>query len=285
MGFDAFGLPAEQYAVETGVHPRLTTERNVGNFTRQLRAFGLSYDWDRVLATTDPGYYRWTQWIFLRLFHSWFDPEQGRARPIAELVGELERGERLAGDRPWGELIPAERQAYLNGRRLAYIDEVPVNWCPGLGTVLANEEVTREGRSERGDFPVYRRPLRQWMLRITAYAERLLGDLDLVDWPESIKSMQRNWIGRSEGARVAFAVEGSAAVIEVFTTRPDTLFGATYMVLAPEHPLVEAIVPDAWPPGTPEAWRGGTPTPRQAVADYQQRASGRSELERQVEAR
>jgi len=181
MGFDAFGLPAEQYAVETGVHPRLTTERNVGNFTRQLRAFGLSYDWDRVLATTDPGYYRWTQWIFLRLFHSWFDPEQGRARPIAELVGELERGERLAGDRPWGELIPAERQTYLNSRRLAYIDEVPVNWCPGLGTVLANEEVTREGRSERGDFPVYRRPLRQWMLRITAYAERLLADLELVD--------------------------------------------------------------------------------------------------------
>ncbi|MFH1331056.1 MAG: leucine--tRNA ligase [Actinomycetota bacterium] len=285
MGFDAFGLPAEQYAVETGVHPRLTTERNVGNFTRQLRAFGLSYDWDRALATTDPGYYRWTQWIFLRLFHSWFDPEQGKARPITELVGELERGQRFAGDRPWGELTAAERDAYLNDRRLAYIDEVPVNWCPGLGTVLANEEVTSEGRSERGGFPVYRRPLRQWMLRITVYAERLLAGLDLVDWPESIKAMQRNWIGRSEGARVLFPVAGSAEVIEVFTTRPDTLFGATYMVLAPEHPLVGALVPDAWPQGTPAAWTGGAASPRQAVADYQRRASGRSELERQAETR
>ena len=162
---------------------------------------------------------------------------------------------------------------------------MPVNWCPGLGTVLANEEVTREGRSDRGDFPVYRRPLRQWMLRITAYAERLLDDLDLVDWPESIKAMQRNWIGRSEGARVLFPVEGSAEVIEVFTTRPDTLFGATYMVLAPEHSLVEALVPEAWPPGTPAGWTLGAATPRQAVAEYQRRASGRSELERQAETR
>jgi len=285
MGFDAFGLPAEQYAVETGVHPRITTERNVANFTRQLRAFGLSYDWDRSFATTDPAYYRWTQWIFLRLFHSWFDPEQGKARPIAALEAELAAGERSADGRAWGDLSPAERRAYLDGRRLAYIDEVPVNWCPGLGTVLANEEVTREGRSDRGDFPVYRRPLRQWMLRITAYAERLLDDLDLVDWPESIKAMQRNWIGRSEGARVLFPVEGSAEVIEVFTTRPDTLFGATYMVLAPEHSLVESLVPEAWPPGTPVGWTLGAAIPRQAVAEYQRRASGRSELERQAETR
>ena len=286
MGFDAFGLPAEQYAVETGVHPRITTERNVANFTRQLRAFGLSYDWDRSFATTDPGYYRWTQWIFLRLFHSWFDPEQGKARPIADLVADLESGA-PPGRRPaLGRPEPGRSgEAYLNGRRLAFIDEVPVNWCPGLGTVLANEEVTREGRSDRGDFPVYRRPLRQWMLRITAYAERLLADLDLVDWPESIKAMQRNWIGRSEGARVLFPVDGSREVIEVFTTRPDTLFGATYMVLAPEHSLVEALVPEAWPPGTPASWTGGAATPRQAVADYQRRASGRSELERQAETK
>jgi leucyl-tRNA synthetase len=285
MGFDAFGLPAEQYAVETGVHPRLTTERNIATFERQLRAFGLSYDWDRSLATTDPGYYRWTQWIFLRLFHSWFDPGRGIARPIAELTGALERGERLADGRPWAGLDEAERRAYLDGKRLAYMGEVPVNWCPGLGTVLANEEVTREGRSDRGDFPVYRRPLRQWMLRITAYAERLIDDLDLVDWPESIKAMQRNWIGRSDGARVLFGVAGGDEVVEVFTTRPDTLFGATYMVLAPEHPLVEAIVPASWPEGTPPGWTGGAATPAEAVAAYLRQASARSEMERQTEAR
>ena len=285
MGFDAFGLPAEQYAVETGVHPRITTDRNVATYQRQLRAFGLSYDWDRGFATTDPGYYRWTQWIFLRLFGSWFDPDRGRGRPIAELEAELEAGSRLADGRAWSGLDAAARRAYLDGKRLAYLDEVPVNWCPGLGTVLANEEVTREGRSDRGDFPVFRRPLRQWMLRITAYAERLLSDLDLVDWSDSIKAMQRNWIGRSEGARVVFPVEGGKEAIEVFTTRPDTLFGATYMVLAPEHPLVDALVPAAWPPGTPAAWTGGVPTPGEAVSDYRRRASGRSELERQAETR
>jgi leucyl-tRNA synthetase len=285
MGFDAFGLPAEQYAVETGIHPRVTTERNIATFERQLRAFGLSYDWDRRLATTDPGYVRWTQWIFLRLFDSWFDPERGKARPISELEAGLVAGERLADGRPWGSLNEAERRSYLDGRRLAYIDEVSVNWCPGLGTVLANEEVTREGRSERGDFPVHRRPLRQWMLRITAYAERLLADLELVDWPESIKAMQRNWIGRSEGAMVLFRVAGGDEVIEVFTTRPDTLFGATYMVLAPEHPLVEAIVPDAWPPGTPAGWTGGAATPPEAVAEYLRQAAGRSDLERQADIR
>jgi leucyl-tRNA synthetase len=285
MGFDAFGLPAEQYAVETGVHPRVTTERNIATFERQLRAFGLSYDWNRCLATTDPGYVRWTQWIFLRLFDSWFDHEQGKARPIVELEGALAAGERLADGRPWETLADAERRSYLDGRRLAYLDEVSVNWCPGLGTVLANEEVTREGRSERGDFPVFRRPLRQWMLRITAYAERLLADLELVDWPESIKAMQRNWIGRSEGARVVFPVAGGEETIAVFTTRPDTLFGATYMVLAPEHPLVGALVPDAWPAGTPAQWTGGAGTPGEAVAEYLRQASGRSELERQAEAR
>ena len=285
MGFDAFGLPAEQYAVETGVHPRLTTESNIATFERQLRAFGLSYDWDRRLATTDPGYVRWTQWIFLRMFESWFDPDRGRARPISELEAALAAGERLADGRAWEALDEQERRSHLDGHRLAYLDEVSVNWCPGLGTVLANEEVTREGRSERGDFPVFRRPLRQWMLRITAYADRLLADLDLVDWPESIKAMQRNWIGRSEGALVRFPVAGRDEVIEVFTTRPDTLFGATYMVIAPEHPLVGEIVPEAWPAGTPEAWTGGAATPGEAVAAYRRAAEGRSELERQADSR
>jgi leucyl-tRNA synthetase len=285
MGFDAFGLPAEQHAVETGVHPRVTTERNIATFTRQLRAFGFSYDWDRAFATTDPAYYRWTQWIFLRLFGSWFDPGPGRARPIAALEAELEAGDRLADGRPWSDLDAGARRAFLDAQRLAYIDEVPVNWCPGLGTVLANEEVTREGRSERGDFPVYRRPLRQWMLRITAYADRLLQDLDLVDWPDSIKAMQRNWIGRSEGASVRFPVAGGDEAIEVFTTRPDTLFGATYMVLAPEHPLAASLLPSVWPEETPPAWTGGAATPAEAVAAYLRQVAVRSELERQADTR
>ena len=285
MGFDAFGLPAEQYAVETGVHPRITTDRNVATFERQLKAFGLSYDWSRELATTDPGYYRWTQWIFLRLFDSWFDPGAGAARPISELVAELEAGERTADGRPWSDLDAAARRVFLDRRRLAYIDEVPVNWCPGLGTVLANEEVTKDGRSERGDFPVYRRPLRQWMLRITAYADRLIDELDLIDWPESIKTMQRNWIGRSEGARIVFPVAGTGDVVEVFTTRPDTLFGATYMVIAPEHPLVDRITAAAWPDGTPPSWTGGAPDPSAAVAAYRAASAAKSEMERQVEDR
>ena len=236
MGFDAFGLPAEQYAVETGVHPAITTEKNLANYLRQLKAFGFSYDWDRSIATTDPDYFKWTQWIFLQLFGAWFDDEQQRARPISELVSELEAGHRSADGVMWQNLEAADRSAYLDSQRLAYIDEVPVNWCPALGTVLANEEVTIEGRSERGNYPVYRRPLRQWMLRITAYADRLNDELDLVDWPDSVKTMQRNWIGRSEGAHIIFEIEDYSTPIRVFTTRPDTVFGATYMVLAPEHP-------------------------------------------------
>ena len=201
---------------------------------RQLRALGLGHDPRRSVATTDPGYYRWTQWIFLQLFDSWYDEDADRARPIAELIPVLEADP----ESNWANSSPVERRALVDSYRLAYLDEAPVNWCPALGTVLANEEVTPDGRSERGNHPVYRRPLKQWMLRITAYAERLLADLDLLDWTDSIKRMQRNWIGRSEGAEVDFAVEGHEdAVITVFTTRPDTLFGATYMVLAPEHPL------------------------------------------------
>jgi leucyl-tRNA synthetase len=265
IGFDAFGLPAEQFAVEHGVHPRTTTEGNIANMLRQLKALGLSYDWDRGLATTDVDYYRWTQWIFLKLYGSWYDPESGGSRPIVELEEKLAR-ER--GD--WASLADAGREEVLAGYRLAYLAEVPVNWCPALGTVLANEEVTGEGRSERGNHPVYRRPLKQWMLRITAYAERLERDLALVDWPEPIKLMQRNWIGRSQGATIRFAVPGSDDVIEVFTTRPDTLFGATYMVLAPEHPLVDRIT---------------TADRRADVAAYLAQTAARSEVDRMAETR
>jgi len=284
MGFDAFGLPAEQYAVDTGIHPRVTTEKNLENYTRQLKAFGFSYDWDRSFATTDPEYYRWTQWIFLQLFESWFDKDRQKARPISELVVELEDGLRDADGVAWMNLPEDDRRRYLDSQRLAYIDEVPVNWCPALGTVLANEEVTAEGRSDRGDHPVYRRPLRQWMLRITAYADRLIDELDLVDWPESVRTMQRNWIGRSEGAHIVFPIEGNIH-LRVFTTRPDTVFGATYMVVAPEHPLVDDITPPVWPDGTKPQWTLGIDDPRTAVEAYRLAASRKSELERQVEDR
>jgi leucyl-tRNA synthetase len=294
FGYDAFGLPAEQYAIETGTHPRVTTEANIANMRRQLRRLGLAHDPRREFATTDTGYYGWTQWIFLQLFDAWFDPEQRKARPIAVLEQELAGGARApAGEGnpdglPWARLTAAQRRRVVDAHRLAYIAEAPVNWCPGLGTVLANEEVTSDGRSAIGNYPVFRRPMRQWMLRITAYAERLLEDLDLLDWPESIKTSQRNWIGRSEGANVRFPIvgsgEGGAADVTVFTTRPDTLFGATFMVLAPEHPLVDALVADAWPEGCPAAWRGGSPehaaTPCAAVGEYRRRASRVTERER-----
>ncbi len=312
MGYDAFGLPAEQYAVEHGVHPRITTERNIANIERQIRMFGFSYDWSRRVATTDVEYYRWTQWIFLQLFNSWYDPVARAARPIGELVRRLESGEYLvdlggdvvfeptaatiealaglpAGYVKFTELDAEQRQAVIDAQRLAYLDEVPVNWCPKLGTVLANEEVTNEGRSERGDHPVFRRALKQWMLRITAYADRLLDDLALVDWPEPIKLMQRNWIGKSIGAEVDFPLENIASdewfagradagfpaveedeVLRVYTTRPDTLYGATYMVLAPEHPLVEEITTDAQ---------------RQTVQAYVAQAKNKSELERTTETK
>jgi leucyl-tRNA synthetase len=258
LGYDAFGLPAEQYALETNQHPRAATEANIANMRRQLRALGLGHDSRRSVATTDVAYYRWTQWIFLQIFDAWYDADADRARPIAELVAELETGQRVpTGNanpegRTWAELDALTRRAVVDQYRLAYLEEATVNWCPGLGTVLANEEVTADGRSDRGNFPVFKRPLEQWKLRITAYAERLLADLDTLDWPEPIKIMQRNWIGRSVGASVHFLVEGHDDLdLEVFTTRPDTLFGATYMVLAPEHPLVDAIVPVDWPVGTP----------------------------------
>jgi leucyl-tRNA synthetase len=299
MGYDAFGLPAEQYAVQTGQHPRTTTEANIATYRRQLRRLGLGHDSRRSIATIDEGYYRWTQWIFLQIFNAWYDTEADRSRPVDDLVAELDAGVREPAEgtnptgRPWSELSPTERRVVVDNHRLAYVSEAPVNWCPGLGTVLANEEVTAEGRSERGNFPVFRRPLRQWMMRITAYADRLLRDLDLLDWPEPIKLQQRNWIGRSEGARITFPTAaprgGPGPGIEVFTTRPDTLFGAAYMVLAPEHPLVDELTAAAWPDGIPEgaraAWTGGHATPAEAVAAYRRQAGARSDVERQVEAR
>jgi leucyl-tRNA synthetase len=246
MGWDAFGLPAEQYAIKTGEHPAVTTRANVAKFKTQLQRIGFSYDWQREINTTDPRYYKWTQWIFLQIYNSWFNPDTNKAEPISTYRG-----------------------AHPDSVRLAYVADVPVNWCPELGTVLANEEVV-DGKSEIGGFPVVRRPMRQWMLRITAYAERLLNELDELDWPEGIKLLQRNWIGRSEGAEIDFAIEENAnqksgRKIRVFTTRPDTLYGGTYLVLAPEHSLVDLIV-------TEEQWP--------AVREYRERTARKSDLER-----
>ncbi|MDT7800208.1 MAG: leucyl-tRNA synthetase [Actinomycetota bacterium] len=280
MGFDAFGLPAEQYAVQTGQHPRKTTEENIRTYLRQIRRLGLGHDERRRISTIDPEYYRWTQWIFLQIFNSWYDTEAGKARPIAELEAAFADGSRpVPGGQDWASLSAAERKAIIDDHRLVYISEAPVNWCPGLGTVLSNEEVTADGRSERGNFPVFRRNLRQWMMRITAYADRLVDDLDLLDWPEKVKSMQRNWIGRSHGARVTFKTGEDA--IEVFTTRPDTLFGATYMVLAPEHPLVDKLAAAAWPEGVDKRWTGDAAGPAEAIKEYRVAASRKSELDRQ----
>ncbi|WP_030343346.1 leucine--tRNA ligase [Streptomyces californicus] len=285
LGFDAFGLPAEQYAVQTGTHPRVSTEANMENMKVQLRRLGLGHDKRRSFATIDAEYYKWTQWIFLQIFNSWYDAEADRARPIAELVEQFESGVRATPDgREWGALSATERADLLSEYRLAYASDAPVNWAPGLGTVLANEEVTADGRSERGNFPVFKAKLRQWNMRITAYADRLLNDLDGLDWPEAIKLQQRNWIGRSEGARVEFPVD-TAGGITVFTTRQDTLFGATYMVLAPEHDMVERIIPAAWPEGTHPVWTGGHANPAEAVTAYRKQAAAKSDVERQAEAK
>ena len=267
MGWDAFGLPAEQYALKTGQHPRLTTERNIATFRRQIKSLGFSYDWTREVDTTDPAYFRWTQWIFLQIYNAWFNPQTQRAEPIDTLPYPPEL-ELRPGQTPDPEL-EARRRAYRDAHRLAYVAEAPVWWCPALGTVLANEEVVN-GRSEVGGHPVVRRPMRQWMLRITAYAERLLQDLDLIDWSPSLKEMQRNWIGRSEGAEVIFTLDDSELSsqerqLRVFTTRPDTLFGATYMVLAPEHPLVPRIT---------------RPEYRASVEAYRAEVQRKSDLER-----
>lgn len=281
LGYDAFGLPAEQYAVQTGAHPRDTTESNMATMQRQLDRLGLGHDRRRSFATTDPEYYRWTQWIFLRIYNAWYDQELNRARPIAELEDQFATGARPAPDgKDWAALSAAERAAVLDSYRLVYQTDSMVNWCPGLGTVLSNEEVTAEGRSERGNFPVFRKRLWQWMMRITAYSDRLVDDLDHLDWPENVKAMQRNWIGRSRGAQVEFDANGEQ--IEVFTTRPDTLFGATYVVLAPEHELVDRLTAAAWPEGTDARWTNeGGATPADAVAAYRKSIAAKSDLERQ----
>ncbi|QCH26367.1 leucine--tRNA ligase [Mycobacteroides salmoniphilum] len=281
LGFDAFGLPAEQYAVQTGTHPRVRTEANIVNYKRQLGRLGLGHDSRRSFATTDVDFYTWTQWIFLQIYNAWYDVDTQRARRIDELVAEFDSGARTPADGTvWGELSDGQRADLVDSYRLVYQSDSVVNWCPGLGTVLANEEVTSDGRSERGNFPVFRKRLRQWMMRITAYSDRLIDDLEYLDWPDKVKTMQRNWIGRSQGASVLFAVAG-VGDIEVFTTRPDTLFGATYMVLAPEHPLVDALVGDSWPEGTDARWTGGQDSPRAAIDQYRRSIAAKSDLERQ----
>ena len=275
MGWDAFGLPAEQYAIKTGQHPRKTTEENIATFKRQIKSLGFSYDWTREVDTTDPDYFKWTQWIFLKLYNSWFNPETNKAEPIESLkypdelqksASELHSAETMDSQVQLSSTLSLDsrRREYRDSKRLAFVSEAPVNWCEELGTVLANEEVI-DGKSEVGGFPVVRKPMRQWMLRITAFAERLLNDLDSIEWSHSLKEMQRNWIGRSEGASVGFQVSGSKFKIEVFTTRPDTLFGATYMVLSPEHKLVTEIT---------------TAEQKAEVEKYRTFAAGKSDLER-----
>ncbi|MDO5455189.1 MAG: leucine--tRNA ligase, partial [Corynebacterium sp.] len=281
LGYDAFGLPAEQYAIQTGTHPRTTTMNNIENMRRQLGSLGLGHDRRRSVATTDPEFYKWTQWIFLQIYNSWFDEEQQKARPIAELIADLESGARTTKDgRVYAELDDVEKQEAVDEFRLVYRSNSMVNWCPGLGTVLANEEVTADGRSERGNFPVFRKRLSQWMMRITAYSDRLLDDLELLDWPEKVKSMQRNWIGRSRGAEVDFTA--AETVIRVFTTRADTLFGATYMAVAPEAELAAELVSDKpYAADVDQRWTYGAASPQEALAAYRRDIAAKSDVERQ----
>ena len=271
MGWDAFGLPAERYAMQTNIHPRITTEQNIATFRRQIKMLGLSYDWEREVDTTDPGYYKWTQWIFLQIYNSWYDPRRKKARPIETLAETLaESGSSVLPDEApftasdWNAMSRKQQHDILAKYRLVYVAEIPVNWCEGLGTVLANEEV--DEWVEKG-YTVERRPMKQWMMRITAYAERLLQDAADLDWPSSTLEQQRNWIGRSEGAEIDFPLPGKGSM-RVFTTRPDTIFGATYMVLAPEHPLVDRLT---------------TPAQKGAVQEYREVARRKSERDRDIE--
>ncbi len=278
MGYDAFGLPAEQYALQTGVHPAISTERNIKRYREQLDNIGLSFDWSREVITSDPKYYKWTQWIFLQLFHHYYDTKAQKACPIAQLVEQFEREgnasvsaahsqKEIFTAEQWNAMSRAEKDRVLMNYRLAYRQITYVNWCEELGTVLSNDEV-KDGVSERGGHPVVRKPMMQWLLRITAYAERLLNDLQELQWSDAMKKMQSNWIGRSEGAQIFFPLADGEEKIEVFTTRPDTIFGATFMVLAPEHPLVEKIT---------------TATQREEVEKYLAYVRTRSERERQTE--
>ncbi len=270
MGYDAYGLPAEQYAIQTGTHPAITTAKNILRYREQMDKIGFSYDWDREVKTCDPEYYQWTQWTFIQLFHHWYNPETGKAEAISVLVDKFKTlggpGFTASG---WTSLSEKQQQDILMNYRLAYLSEALVNWCPELGTVLANDEVSN-GFSVRGGHPVERKLMRQWFLRITAYAQRLLDGIDGIDFPESLKEMQRNWIGRSEGAEVLFPVQGSSHQLNIFTTRPDTIFGATFMVLAPEHELVHEIT---------------TPEHHEIVALYLHEAMNRSERERMTEVK
>ncbi|AGS35980.1 leucyl-tRNA ligase [Corynebacterium maris DSM 45190] len=281
LGYDAFGLPAEQYAIQTGTHPRTTTMNNIENMRRQLGSLGLGHDRRRSVATTDPEFYKWTQWIFLQIYNSWFDEDQQKARPIAELIADLESGARTTKDgRVYADLDDVAKQEAVDEFRLVYRSNSMVNWCPGLGTVLANEEVTADGRSERGNFPVFRKRLSQWMMRITAYSDRLLDDLELLDWPEKVKSMQRNWIGRSRGAEVDFTA--GETTIRVFTTRADTLFGATYMAIAPEAELAAELVSDEpYAADVDQRWTYGAASPQEALAAYRRDIAAKSDVERQ----
>ncbi len=278
MGFDSFGLPAEQYAIETGIHPAITTEKNITRYLEQMANLGFHHDPDALLSTAEPGYYKWTQWIFIQLFEHWYDKQAEKARPVSELVelfaangnhsvkaASSYRKRFSAAD--WAAMTPAMQSDLLMHYRLAFLADASVNWCPALGTVLANEEV-KDGKSERGGHPVERRKMKQWMLRITAYSDRLLADLDQLDWTDSLKAMQTHWIGRSEGAHVEFAVKGSNQTLEVFTTRPDTLFGVTFMVVAPEHPIVKSIT---------------TPAQQGEVDQYVVWAANRSEVDRMAD--
>lgn len=309
IGYDAFGLPAEQYAVQTGQHPRVTTQQNIANMSRQLHRMGLSFDQRRTFATTDYDYVRWTQFIFSKIFDSWYDPDYqradgglGSARPIAELENKFRSGEKaIPGfeDKRWDELTKKQKSDVLNDFRLAYVSKSPVNWAPGLGTVLSNEEVTADGRSERGNFPVFHKQLRQWSMRITAYGDRLAKDLDMLDWPDKVKQLQRNWIGESHGASVNFAIydgegdqvllssqsgseqqAGSHGKLTVYTTRPDTIFAVTFVVVSPEHDLITKAA-DVWPQDTPEEWKSGFASPREAVQEYRKNAERVTAADRQ----
>jgi len=280
MGYDAYGLPAEQYAIQTGTHPEITTNKNIEKYREQLDHIGFSYDWDREVRTSDPHYYKWTQWTFIQLFKSWYNCKTGKAEGIDKLIEEFVKNgnknivaacdqlEQFTADdwKSWNEI---QKQEILMNYRLAYLSDTMVNWCPALGTVLANDEV-KDGYSERGGHPVEKKLMKQWSLRITAYAQRLLDGLDQIEWSENVREMQRNWIGRSEGASVVFSIKNSEEKIEVFTTRPDTLFGATFMVLAPEHELIDEIT---------------TPDKQEEVKKYVTWAKNRSERERMTEVK
>ncbi|NDH69167.1 MAG: leucine--tRNA ligase, partial [Gammaproteobacteria bacterium] len=280
MGYDAFGLPAEQYAIETGQHPINTTEKNIARYREQLDNIGFCYDWDREVRTSDPKYYKWTQWIFLQLFHSWYDRHAQKAKSISKLIKIFEQEGNInqvcPGDdslkfnaTQWQAFSAKEKRQALMHYRLAYLDYANVWWCEQLGTVLANDEVVN-GVSERGGFPVEKRKMRQWFLRITEYAERLLQSLDDLEWTEAMKEMQRNWIGKSMGAEIDFSIKNATQQIKVFTTRPDTIFGVDFMVLAPEHDLVEDLT---------------TTEQKEAIEQYKKYVQSRSDRERMAEVK